>query len=96
MDSFSTSSLEVTEKESSKTINIKESQVSVTKIQLKHESTTTTVAKPEFLSKQLNKVEIKPTTNVIFSIKSPKIIEEQSRPKTLNFDSDVNRTANLP
>ncbi|CAH0560151.1 unnamed protein product [Brassicogethes aeneus] len=90
MDSFTTSSSEVTEKESSKTINIKESQVSVTKIQLKHESTTTTVAKPEFLSKQLNKVEIKPTTNVIFSMKSPKIIEEQSRPKTLNFDSDVN------
>ncbi|XP_063905277.1 microtubule-associated protein 1B isoform X3 [Zophobas morio] len=64
--------------------------VSVTKIQLKRESTqitqsTVSVPKnavPEFLNRQLNKVEAKPTSNVVFSTSSsPRIVDEQSRPK---------------
>ncbi|KAG5873678.1 hypothetical protein JTB14_017154 [Gonioctena quinquepunctata] len=80
----------------SRTISIKEHQVSVTKIQVKRESTqltqstvtipTTTV--PEFINKQLNRVEIRPNSNIILSMKSPRIVEEQDRPKTL-FDFDV-------
>ncbi|XP_060530246.1 uncharacterized protein LOC132704331 isoform X3 [Cylas formicarius] len=55
----------------------------VTKIHLTH------AVVPEFLSKQLNKVEVWPSSNIIFSMKSPKAPEEQSRPKTLfNFQAD--------
>ncbi|RZC40464.1 microtubule-associated protein futsch, partial [Asbolus verrucosus] len=73
-----------------KEVTTKES-VSVTKIQLKRESTqitqsTVTVPKnaiPEFLNRQLNKVEARPSSNVVFSMNSPRIIDEQSRPKTV-------------
>ncbi|XP_018576363.1 microtubule-associated protein futsch isoform X3 [Anoplophora glabripennis] len=86
----------VVEKDGSKTISVKENQVSVTKIQLKRETTqvtqsTITLPKssvPEFLNKQLNKVEARPSSNIIFSMKSPRITEEQNRPKTLfNFEA---------
>ncbi|KAJ8969201.1 hypothetical protein NQ314_001872 [Rhamnusium bicolor] len=87
----------IVEKDGSKTISIKENQVSVTKIQLKRETTqvtqsTITVPKssvPEFLNKQLNKVEVRPSSNIIFSMKSPRIMEEQNRPKTVfNFEAE--------
>ncbi|XP_057672115.1 uncharacterized protein LOC130903796 isoform X7 [Diorhabda carinulata] len=67
----------------STTISIKEQQISITKIQVRRESTQI----PEFINKQLNKVEIKPTSNIILSMKSPRAMEESIRPKTLfNFD----------
>lgn len=96
--SSSTSESEVVEDGSKKSI-FKESQVSVTKIQLKHETTqmtnsTVVVPKasvPEFFNKQLNRVETRPTSNIVFSMKSPKISPEELqpvRPKTLfNFPS---------
>lgn len=88
---------ESVENTSSHSVNIKEHQVSVTKIQVKRESTQVTQsavtvpksAVPEFLSKHLNKVETRPMSNVILSMKSPKLIEESTdRPKTI-FDFDV-------
>lgn len=77
----------ITSGDKTKEVTTKEC-VSVTKIQLKRESTqitqsTVTVPKtsvPEFLNRQLNKVEAKPS-NVVFSMTSPRIIDEQSRPK---------------
>ncbi|CAG9860940.1 unnamed protein product [Phyllotreta striolata] len=77
----------------STTISIKEQQVSITKIQVKK---TTQAPKPEFLNKQLHKVEIKPTSNVILSMKSPKD-DAQTRPKTLfNFDVDPEISSKPP
>lgn len=106
VDDFSSLSKKQTSEhvDGSTTISIKEQQVSVTKIQVKRESTqvtqsTVSVPKasvPEFLNKQLNKVEIKPS-NIILSMKSPKIIEDQNRPKTLfNFDIDSDVAAKPP
>lgn len=95
----------VIEKDGSKTVSIKENQVSVTKIQLKRETTqvtqnTITLPKssvPEFLSKQLNKVEIRPSSNIIFSMKSPRAVEDQNRPKTLfNFEAQPEVTTKPP
>lgn len=74
-----------------RTVSVKESQVSITKIQMKRETITNTSTNqqiPEFLNKQLNKVEAKPLSNIIFSTNissPPRIIEEQSRPK-LQFE----------
>lgn len=79
------------------TVNIKEHQVSVTKIHVKRELTHVTQSTlttshstiPEFLNKSLNKVEARPVSNVILSMKSPKILEEPvERPKTL-FDFEI-------
>ncbi|KAJ8909573.1 hypothetical protein NQ315_002722 [Exocentrus adspersus] len=87
------------------TVSIKENQVSVTKIQLKRDTTqvsqsTIAVPKasvPEFINKQLNKVEIRPSSNIIFSMKSPRINEEQNRPKTLfNFEAQPEVVAKPP
>ncbi|KAJ8937618.1 hypothetical protein NQ318_003735 [Aromia moschata] len=96
----------IVQREGSKTISIKENQVSVTKIQLKREMTqitqsTVTVPKssvPEFLNKQLNKVEARPSSNIIFSMKSPRVAaEEQNRPKTLfNFTPENEVVAKPP
>ncbi|XP_019868473.2 calponin homology domain-containing protein DDB_G0272472 isoform X3 [Aethina tumida] len=78
------------EKDFTKTISVKESHVSVTKIQQKHESTTVkhetvnTKDIPEFLNKQLNKVESKPTTNVIFSMKTSRVTEDIEKPRSLD------------
>ncbi|XP_074037832.1 uncharacterized protein isoform X3 [Leptinotarsa decemlineata] len=80
----------------SHTISIKEHQVSVTKIQVKRESTQLTqstvtiptASVPECFKKPLNRVEIRPSSNIIISMKSPSSAEEQNRPKTL-FDFDV-------
>ncbi|KAL1505648.1 hypothetical protein ABEB36_005165 [Hypothenemus hampei] len=80
----------------------KENQVSVTKINMKHETKTSSTALtkssvPEFLNKQLNKVEMRPTSNIVFSMKSPRVISEEApsatRPKTIfNFPSgDTNK-----
>ncbi|XP_028136903.2 uncharacterized protein LOC114331514 isoform X2 [Diabrotica virgifera virgifera] len=84
----------------STTISIKEQQVSVTKIQVKRETTQVTqssITVPEFMNKQLNKVEIKPSSNIVFSMKSPKPAEEQNRPKTLfTFDVETDVTAKPP
>lgn len=74
----------------SQSVSIKEHQVSITKIQVKQEATQVTqstivlpkTAVPEFWSKQLNKVETRPTSNIIFSMKSPKVIEEQNHSKS--------------
>lgn len=70
----------------------------VTKIQLKHESQViTTKTVPEFLNKQLNKVETRPVSNVVFSMKSPKISPEEAapRPKSL-FPFPNGETNKLP
>ncbi|XP_048517519.1 uncharacterized protein LOC109538146 isoform X2 [Dendroctonus ponderosae] len=95
--SSSTSESEVLDSDGSKKLIFKESQVSVTKIQLKHETTQITnssvvlpkASVPEFFNKQLNRVETRPTSNIVFSMKSPKISPEELqpvRPKTLfNF-----------
>lgn len=64
--------------------------VSVTKIQLKRESTqitqnTVTVPKnaiPEFFNRQLNKVE-KPVSNVVFSTTAPRVTEEIIKSKSV-------------
>ncbi|XP_008192214.1 titin homolog isoform X2 [Tribolium castaneum] len=82
----------ITSAEKIKEVTTKEC-VSVTKIHLKRESTqvtqsTVTVPKnavPEFLNRQLNKVEAKPS-NVVFSMNSPRIIDEQTRPKSVEPD----------
>lgn len=77
---------------------IKKETSSVTKIQLKHESqVTTTKTVPEFLNKQLNKVETRPVSNVVFSMKSPKISPEEAapRPKSL-FPFPNGETNKLP
>lgn len=78
---------------------VKKETSSVTKIQLKHESqiTTTTKTVPEFLNKQLNKVEVRPVSNVVFSMKSPKISPEEvaPRPKSL-FPFPNGETNKLP
>lgn len=80
-------------------ISVKEQQVSVTKIHMKREKellqtvTTTKPAVPEFLNRQLNKVENRTSSNVIFKTPSPKIIEEQSKQKTttvFNFEPEKN------
>ncbi|KAJ8971588.1 hypothetical protein NQ317_002871 [Molorchus minor] len=95
----------IVETDGSKTVSVKENQISVTKIHLKREATqvtqsTVTVPKsavPEFLNKQLNKVEARPSSNIIFSMKSPRVIEEQNRPKTLfNFDTEHEVTSKPP
>ncbi|CAH1159626.1 unnamed protein product [Phaedon cochleariae] len=89
--SSSTKSIETAIVDGSHTISIKENQVSVTKIQVEQKSTQltqSTITVPEFVGKQLHKVEIRPTSNIILSIKSPKL-EEPTRPKTLfNFDAE--------
>lgn len=92
--------------DNSHSVNIKEHQVSVTKIQVKRESTqvtqsTVTIPKstvPEFLSKHLNKVEARPTSNVILSMKSPKLLDEPiERPKTLfNFEVPLDVVSKPP
>lgn len=66
--------------------------VSVTKIQVKRESIQSIKSDiPEFLNIQLNKVEVKPNSNVVLTTStSPKIIEEQSKPKYT-----FNKTENL-
>lgn len=64
-----------------KEIRIKEQQISVTKIQLKREtSSQVSMGKknPDFLNVQLNKVETKPLSNVVLST-TPKIIDEQKK-----------------
>lgn len=78
-------------------ITIKEQQVSVTKIHMKREkeslqTTKTTTVVPEFLNRQLNKVENRPSSNVIFKTPSPKIVDEQTKPKTttvFTFEPEV-------
>ncbi|XP_068907149.1 fap1 adhesin isoform X7 [Tenebrio molitor] len=95
----------LTSGEKVKEVTTKES-VSVTKIQLKRESTqmtqsTVTVPKntlPEFLNRQLNKVEAKPASNVVFSMNSPRIVDEQSRPKSLftTVEQEKSVAQNLP
>lgn len=76
----------------------KESQVSITKVQVKKEVTQVTTGYvtllnsdiPEFISKQLNKVDRPGSSNVVFSMNSPRIIEEmkkQPRPKTLDISA---------
>ncbi|XP_044255566.1 uncharacterized protein LOC123005724 isoform X2 [Tribolium madens] len=90
----------ITSGEKIKEVTTKEC-VSVTKIHLKRESTqvtqgTVTVPKnavPEFLNRQLNKVEAKPS-NVVFSMNSPRIIDEQSRPKMTVEQEKVSK--NIP
>ncbi|XP_066154497.1 muscle M-line assembly protein unc-89-like isoform X4 [Euwallacea fornicatus] len=88
-ESFSSVTSEKTsvESEDEKKHITKDSQVSITKIQLKQETKSHV---PEFMNKQLNKVEVRPSSNIIFSMKSPRISPESSplRPKTLfNFPS---------
>lgn len=83
---------EETVKISSNEITVKEQQVSVTKIHLKRDKETTTKTNvPEFLNRQLNKVENRSSSNVVFKTPSPKIIEEQSKPKAttiFNFEPE--------
>lgn len=74
-----------------KEIKIKEQQISVTKIQLKRETTSTaTTRKPalDFLNVQLNKVETKPNANVVLT--TPKIIDEQIKPKIIQQSEPSN------
>lgn len=68
---------EVTESTVSTELKVKEQQVSITKIQVKRDSTQIS----EFMNVHLNKVEpvIVSTTNVVLA--SPKIVEEQKKPK---------------
>ncbi|XP_050307761.1 uncharacterized protein LOC126744412 isoform X3 [Anthonomus grandis grandis] len=108
-DEFSSScETEVTDSDGSRMLSVKESQVSVTKIRLHHEVTQVTKTNvavekptnvPEFLNKQLNKVETKPTSNVVFTMKSPKIspeeVQSNLRPKTL-FSFPVGGDLNKP
>lgn len=78
----------------------KEQQISVTKIQVKRESTqiSQNVVKnniPEFLNIHLNKVDAKPATNVVLTanVSSPKldvVDSESNKPKTVfNFDQPI-------
>lgn len=68
---------EVSESTVSTELKVKEQQVSITKIQVKRDSTQIS----EFMNVHLNKVEPKlvSTTNVVLA--SPKIVEEQKKPK---------------
>lgn len=72
---------------------IKEQQVSVTKIHMKREKeslqTKTTTTVPEFLNRQLNKVENRASSNVIFKTPSPKIVDEQTKTKIFNFEPEA-------
>ncbi|VEN59674.1 unnamed protein product [Callosobruchus maculatus] len=81
-------------------VSVKEHAVSVTKIHLKQEAqisqTTNSESKstiPEFINKQLNKVEPLPASNIILSIKSPKVAEDHK--SIFNFDV-VPETVNKP
>lgn len=77
---------EKTIKVSPSEITVKEQQVSITKIHMKRERETTKTVVPEFLNRQLNKVENKSPTNVVYKTPSPKIVDEQSKPKIFNFE----------
>nr|CAI5869686.1 unnamed protein product [Callosobruchus analis] len=81
-------------------VSVKEHAVSVTKIHLKQEAqisqTTNSESKstvPEFINKQLNKVEPLPASNIILSIRSPKVAEDHK--SIFNFDV-VEETDNKP
>lgn len=74
-------------------IPIPRERVSIAKVQLKRELPqvveSISIPKPEFMNRQLNKVEHRASSNVIFKTNSPRIIDEQSQPKTVfSFDSD--------
>ncbi|XP_076252490.1 uncharacterized protein LOC143191377 isoform X4 [Rhynchophorus ferrugineus] len=96
-----TSETECVENEGIKSIVHKESQISVTKIHLKQKSTeiirtSVTVPKenvPEFLNKQLNKVEQRSASNIILTMKPDEV--EQSKTKTTSGD-DLERPQLLP
>lgn len=77
---------EKTVKVSPNEVTVREQQVSITKIHMKKEINTKTTTIPEFLNRQLNKVENRPSSNVIFKTPSPKIVDEQSKPKIFNFE----------
>ncbi|XP_030767045.1 uncharacterized protein LOC115890830 isoform X2 [Sitophilus oryzae] len=96
---------ENSEKEETKIVSHRESQVSVTKIHLKQETTevtktNVTVLKPnvpEFLNKQLNKVESRPSSNIILSMKTPKSPEDTETAKAKSSVSvDSERPQHLP
>lgn len=80
---------EKTVKMSPNEITVKEQQVSITKIHMKRERESVQTTIPEFLSRQLNKVENRPTSNVVFKTPSPKIIDEHSKPKIFNFEPET-------
>lgn len=75
-----------------KTSSNDQQQVSVTKIHMKREKDSTKTIVPEFINRQLNKVENKSSTNVIFKTPSPKIVDEQTKPKAttiFNFEPEI-------
>ncbi|CAH1955280.1 unnamed protein product [Acanthoscelides obtectus] len=86
--------------ESSSAVSVKEHTVSVTKIHLKQETqtshTTNSVVKspvPEFINKQLNKVDPVPASNIILSIVSPKVVED---PKPIfTFDEPATKPPSI-